>query len=92
MLDPALTSSTRCLSSSVTSMMCATMPAEMTGLTGSQHDDDNDDDNDDNDDDNDDRSYWLSTNDPIPMMPVSERAIPGFISRYDAMYLKNLFI
>ena len=74
MLDPALTSSTRCLSSSVTSMMCATMPAEMTGLTGTEHDNDND-------DDNDDRSYWLSTNDPIPMMPVSERAIPGFISR-----------
>ena len=47
-----------------------------TGLTGTQLDNDND-----NDDDNDDRSYWLSTNDPIPMMPVSERAIPGFISR-----------
>jgi len=28
-----------------------------------------------------DRSYWLSTNDPIPMMPVAEHAIPGFISR-----------
>ena len=51
MLDPALTSSTRCLSSSVTSMMCATMPAEMTGLTGTQHDNDNDDDNDDAEDD-----------------------------------------
>ena len=29
-----------------------------------------------------DRSYWLSTNEPIPMMPVAEHAIPKFISRY----------
>jgi len=28
-----------------------------------------------------DRSYWLSTNEPIPMMPVAEHAIPKFISR-----------
>jgi len=28
-----------------------------------------------------DKSYWLSTNEPIPMMPVAERAIPEFISR-----------
>ena len=28
-----------------------------------------------------DRSYWLSTNEPIPMMPVAEIAIPEFISR-----------
>ena len=29
-----------------------------------------------------DKSYWLSTNEPIPMMPVAERAIPEFISRF----------
>ena len=29
-----------------------------------------------------DRSYWLSTNEPIPMMPVAEHAIPEFISRW----------
>ena len=28
-----------------------------------------------------DKSYWLSTNEPIPMMPVAEHAIPEFISR-----------
>ena len=28
-----------------------------------------------------DRSYWLSTNEPIPMMPVAQNAIPEFISR-----------
>ena len=31
-----------------------------------------------------DRSYWLSTNEPIPMMPVAEHAIPEFISRWDS--------
>lgn len=29
-----------------------------------------------------DRSYWLSTNRPIPMMPVEETAIEEYISRY----------
>lgn len=29
-----------------------------------------------------DRSYWLSTNSPIPMMPVEETAIRDYISRY----------
>ena len=29
-----------------------------------------------------DKSYWLSTNEPIPMMPVAEHAIPEFISRF----------
>lgn len=29
-----------------------------------------------------DRSYWLSTNSPIPMMPVEETAIEEYISRY----------
>ena len=29
-----------------------------------------------------DKSYWLSTNAPIPMMPVSEAAIRPYISRY----------
>lgn len=28
-----------------------------------------------------DKSYWLSTNAPIPMMPVSEEAIKNYISR-----------
>ena len=28
-----------------------------------------------------DRSFWLSTNEPIPMMPVAEHAIAEFISR-----------
>jgi integrin beta 8 len=28
-----------------------------------------------------DRSYWLSTNAPIPMMPVGERDIVPYISR-----------
>lgn len=28
-----------------------------------------------------DRSYWLSTNAPIPMMPVEETAIRPYISR-----------
>lgn len=30
-----------------------------------------------------DRSYWLSTNSPIPMMPVEESGIEEYISRYD---------
>lgn len=28
-----------------------------------------------------DKSYWLSTNEPIPMMPVEERQIQPYISR-----------
>ena len=34
-----------------------------------------------------DKSYWLSTNEPIPMMPVAEHAIPEFISRW--LYLTS---
>ena len=30
---------------------------------------------------NNDRSFWLSTKEPIPMMPVAEHAIAEFISR-----------
>lgn len=29
-----------------------------------------------------DKSYWLSTNSPIPMMPVEESAIREYISRF----------
>ena len=29
-----------------------------------------------------DKSYWLSTNAPIPMMPVADYAIREYISRY----------
>lgn len=29
-----------------------------------------------------DKSFWLSTNAPIPMMPVSDAAIRPYISRY----------
>ena len=28
-----------------------------------------------------DKSYWLATNEPIPMMPVGESQIPSYISR-----------
>lgn len=29
-----------------------------------------------------DKSYWLSTNEHIPMMPLEEYKIEGYISRY----------
>ena len=29
-----------------------------------------------------DKSYWLSTNEAIPMMPVADYAIQGYISRF----------
>ena len=37
-----------------------------------------------------DRSYWLSTNRPIPMMPVEEAQIEEHISRYVRSFLRLL--
>lgn len=37
-----------------------------------------------------DRSYWLSTNSPIPMMPVEETAIEEYISRY--VYVHYVYV
>ena len=37
-----------------------------------------------------DKSYWLSTNEPIPMMPVSNSAITEYISRYSVFFCKYL--
>ena len=37
-----------------------------------------------------DKSYWLSTNEPIPMMPVSNSAITEYISRYSFFFFKYL--
>ena len=36
-----------------------------------------------------DKSYWLSTNAPIPMMPVTDAAIRPYISRYT--HLSSIF-
>ena len=37
-----------------------------------------------------DKSYWLSTNAPMPMMPVADSAIQQYISRYSIRFLSSL--